>query len=300
MSRVQIVEVGLRDGLQNEKTTLTVEERVHFASDLIQCGVKRIELGAFVRPEVIPQMRNSSDVIKRFYALEVSRSKSLKPSALVPNSRGLQEALETPIKEISIFASCSEAFSQKNINCSIAESFARFAPVVALAKKRKIRVRGYLSVVFGCPYEGKVSEAQVAKLVDHLYALGCFEISLGDTIGVATPKQVKSLLKTLKKIVPVKALAGHFHDTLGASLANIYESLNQGISTFDSSVGGLGGCPYAKGATGNVATEDVVFFVEKMGMKTGISLEKLVQISLALQGRVGKTELSKISRYLKK
>lgn len=274
--KVVIVEVGLRDGLQNEAITLPVETRVAMAEKLAAAGVRRMELGAFVRADRIPQMAGSREVIEQVYALQKDKkiSRSVEFSALVPNEMGMKLALETPIEEIAIFAGCSETFSQKNINCSIDESFARFALVMEMAKKNKIRVRGYLSVCFGCPFEGKVSEEKVVRLAERMIKMGCFEVSIGDTIGVATPGQVQSLFGKLKKKIPVRKLAGHFHDTGEMALVNILTAYQMGIRVFDSSVGGLGGCPYAPAATGNVATEKVVAMFDSLKIKTGIKLNK--------------------------
>lgn len=273
---VVIVEVGLRDGLQNESITLPVETRVAMAEKLAAAGVRRMELGAFVRADRIPQMAGSREVIEQVYALQKNKkiSRAVEFSALVPNEMGMKLALETPIKEIAIFAGCSETFSQKNINCSIDESFARFAPVMEMAKKNKIRVRGYLSVCFGCPFEGKVSEEKVVRLAERMIKMGCFEVSIGDTIGVATPGQVQSLFGKLEKKIPARKLAGHFHDTGEMALVNILTAYQMGIRVFDSSVGGLGGCPYAPAATGNVATEKVVAMFDSLRIKTGIKLNK--------------------------
>lgn len=299
-SAVRLVEVGLRDGLQNESTNLTVDQRFELISKLIQAGTKVFEVGAFVSPKWVPQMavtKELTEKVMRHYS-----DKKYQTSVLVPNEQGMLDAIKTGIKEVAIFASSSETFSQKNINCSISESFQRFEPVMKLAKKHKIKVRGYLSVCFGCPFEGKVSEKKVIELAKKLHQLGCYEISIGDTIGVAHVAQVQSLFKKLKKVVPAKKLAGHFHDTRGQALANILAAYNLGIRTFDASIGGLGGCPYAKGATGNVSTEDVVYMFHGMGIKTGLDLSKLIEINhwLApqmnhpLESKVGKVGLLKV------
>lgn len=298
-SQVQIVEVGLRDGLQNESKVISVADKVRGAEMLISAGLRRIELGAFVRPEWVPQMAGSDQVIAQVFA-KVGRgvkSKSLEFSALVPNLRGLEEALKTPVKEIAIFAAATETFSQKNINCTIEESFERFVPVMKLAKKNKIKVRGYLSVCFGCPYEGAVSEKMVIELAKRLYKMGCYEISIGDTIGVAGPRQVTSLFKKLKRVVPVKKIAGHFHDTRGMALTNIYAAYAQGVRVFDSSLGGLGGCPYAPSSAGNVATEEVVYLFEGQGINTGVDLVKLVEANKMMSAAIGKELPSKVAKY---
>lgn len=274
---VRIVEVGLRDGLQNESTILSVEQRMELLSRLIEAGTKDFEIGAFVSPKWVPQMAVTSELIQLFQ--KKFKSKKLNSSVLVPNMQGLKLAMDAGISEVAIFASSSESFSQKNINCSIAESFERFKPIMAMAKKQKIKVRGYLSVCFGCPYEGKVSEAKVVALAKKMIQMGCYEVSIGDTIGVANVGQVESLFKKLKKVIPAKKLAGHFHDTRGQALANILQAYKLGITTFDSSLGGLGGCPYAKGATGNVATEDVVYMFNGLKVKSGLNLKKLIDIN---------------------
>lgn len=300
---VVIVEMGLRDGLQNESTILDSQSRVEFAKRLIDAGARRIEVGAFVSPDWVPQMKGTGDVLqllkKNFAGKPISRK--LEFSVMVPNEKGMLAAIENGVKEVAIFAACSESFSKKNINCSIEESFQRFVPVMALAKKHKIKVRGYLSTCFGCPFEGKVSEAKVVQLARKMYKLGVYEISIGDTIGVANVGQVESLFKKLKKVIPVKKLAGHFHDTRGQALSNIYAAYKVGVSTFDASLGGLGGCPYAPGATGNVATEDVVYLFQGLGVKTGLNLEKLIalnpwvasQVQHPLPSKVGKVGILK-------
>jgi hydroxymethylglutaryl-CoA lyase len=300
---VTIVEMGLRDGLQNEKVVLDTDTRVEFATRLIEAGAKRVEIGAFVSPKWVPQMAGSKEVISKALALQKSGKigKKIEFSALVPNEQGMLDAIASGVKEVAIFAACSESFSKKNINCTIDESFKRFEPVMALAKKHKIKVRGYLSTCFGCPFEGKVSEAVVVKLAARMHKLGVFELSIGDTIGVANVGQVRSLFKKLKKVVPVKKLAGHFHDTRGQAVANILAAYECGVRVFDTSLGGLGGCPYAPGATGNVATEDVVYMFHGMGIKTGLSIEKLLaidpwmseKIQHALPSKVGKVGLLK-------
>ncbi|WP_415064298.1 hydroxymethylglutaryl-CoA lyase [Bdellovibrio sp.] len=278
---VVIVEMGLRDGLQNEKTVLDADTRVEFAKRLIEAGTKRVEIGSFVSPQWVPQMAGTAEVLKKTQELVKTKQVSRKTefSVLVPNERGMLDAIENGVKEVAIFAACSESFSKKNINCTIEESFQRFAPVMALAKKHKIKVRGYLSTCFGCPFEGKVSEAKVIKLAQKMYKLGVYEVSIGDTIGVADVGQVESLFKKLKKVIPAKKLAGHFHDTRGQALANILAAYKLGVTVFDTSLGGLGGCPYAPGATGNVATEDVVYMFHGMGIKTGLHLDKLLELN---------------------
>ncbi|MGE0632643.1 MAG: hydroxymethylglutaryl-CoA lyase [Pseudobdellovibrionaceae bacterium] len=296
--KVTIVEVGLRDGLQNEAQILEASIRIEFARKLAVAGLKRIELGAFVHPDWVPQMAHSGLLFDKAHEMQKEKTfpKGVRFSGLVPNEKGMNDALKYRSEEIAIFAACSESFSKKNINCTIEESFERFKPVVALAKKNKVKVRGYLSTCFGCPYEGRVSVKQVAKVTEMMAAMGVFEISIGDTIGVANPKQVRDILKVLNKIVPAKKLAGHFHDTRGTALVNIYEALDQGLTTFDSSLGGLGGCPYAPGALGNVATEDVVYMLDGLGIKTGVDIEKLIELNQWISSKMNRTLPSRVGK----
>lgn len=295
-AKVQLVEMGLRDGLQNEKVMLSVDQRLELASRLTQAGMRRIEIGAFVRSDWVPQMAGTAELVGKFRSLIETKKipKQVQYSTLVPNEKGMLYALEAHVPEVAIFASCTESFSQKNINCSIEESFQRFMPVLALAKKYKIKVRGYLSVCFGCPYEGKVSEKKVVELAKRMHRLGIYEISIGDTIGVAHPGQVKSLVQKLKRAVPVKKLAGHFHDTRGLAVANILMAYQNGLLVFDTSIGGLGGCPYAVGASGNVATEDVVYLFDGLGVKTGADLDQLVETNRWLAETMKKVLPSKV------
>jgi hydroxymethylglutaryl-CoA lyase len=298
MKSVRIVEVGLRDGLQNESSQLSVGKRFELAKKLIDAGCTHFEIGAFVSPKWIPQMAQTAELTK-VVLQEINRRKAQKklfPSVLVPNEIGMQQAIDSGIKEVAIFAACSESFSQKNINCSIDESFERFRPVMTLAKNNKIKVRGYLSTCFGCPFEGDVDEKKVVKLAKRMNDLGVYEISIGDTIGVAHVGQIKSLFTKLKKVIPAKKLAGHFHDTRGQSLANILAAYEVGIHIFDSSIGGLGGCPYAPGAAGNVATEDVVYMFEGMKVKTNMNLPKLIETHHWLQLLINHTLSSKVGR----
>jgi hydroxymethylglutaryl-CoA lyase len=300
MSRkIEIVEVGPRDGLQNEKKILDQATRLEFAERLASAGVKHLELGAFVSPQWVPQMAGSAELLKlclEKQKLVDSPLHNAEISALVPNPRGMQDALLVGLRRVSIFASASEAFAQKNINCSIEESFARFTKVMELAKPNGVRVRGYLSMCFGCPFEGEISEGQVVRLVKRLINLGVDEVSIGDTIGVADPAQVKRLTKKLADAVGSDRLAMHFHDTRGTALANIEASLGLGIRTFDSSLGGLGGCPYAPAATGNVATEDVVYMLHRMGFDTGINLESLLPINKWMGQQIGHSLPSKVGQ----
>jgi len=275
---IRIVEVGPRDGLQNEAVQLTINHRQKFVAKLAKAGLKHIEVGAFVSPKWVPQMDSSDKLINRLFADQKRGviSPSVNLTALVPNKEGMEDALATPLKEVAIFGACSEAFSLKNINCTIDESFERFSQVMVLARKNQIKVRGYLSVAFGCPYSGPIPIARVVRLIEKLFQLGVYEVSISDTIGVATPKQVQQLLKRLSGRVPFKKLAMHFHDTRGTALANVLASFQMGIKVFDSSLGGLGGCPYARGASGNLATEDLVYMMEGMGVKTGTDLKALI------------------------
>ncbi len=297
MAKIKILEVGPRDGLQNEAKALTVAQRIQLISKLSDAGLVNIEIGAFVSPKWVPQMTGTNKVVKSIYKKQSSGSigKGVKFSSLVPNIHGMQEAIKTPIKEIAIFAACSESFSKKNINCSIKESFERFAEVIKVARKNKIKVRGYLSTAFGCPYEGKVSQARVVSLIEKLLDMGIYEVSVGDTIGVATPKQVEQLLKKSKHISNSK-IAMHFHDTRGTALANVLKSLDMGIIKFDSSIGGLGGCPYARGASGNLATEDLAYMLQGMGLNANIDIEKMVKIKLWIEKILGRELPSHVGR----
>ena len=301
MKSVKIVEVGLRDGLQNETTNLSVQQRLDLLERLIASGVENFELGAFVSPKWVPQMAATKELVEQFLKSKLNK-KNYSASVLVPNEKGMLDAVSTNIHEIAIFAACSEGFSKENTNCTIEESFQRFDPILKLAKKHKMKVRGYLSVCFGCPFDGEVPEKKVIELARRMHQLGVYEISIGDTIGVAHVGQVKSLFKKLQKIIPAKKLAGHFHNTRSQALANILAAFDSGIKTFDSSIGGLGGCPYAPGASGNVATEDVVYMFDGMKVKTGLNLEKLIetnhwlqpQMDHALSSQVGRLGLLKV------
>lgn len=294
--QVRIVEVGLRDGLQNESSELSVEQRYDLYEKLAQAGCQDIEIGAYVSPRWVPQMAVTPRLVEMIVSEQNRRKSKIRTSVLVPNEQGMLMAIAAGVHEVAIFAACSESFSLKNINCSIAESFERFKPVMKLAKQHGIRVRGYLSTCFGCPFEGAVSEKKVISIVKKMHALGVYEISVGDTIGVAHPAQVMSLFKKLKKAVPVKKLAGHFHDTRGQALANILAAYQTGIRTFDSSIGGLGGCPYAPGAAGNVATEDVVYMFDGMKVRTGLKLDRLIEAHQWLQPKINHPLSSKVGR----
>lgn len=268
---VRIVEVGPRDGLQNESAVVPTGVKVELIERLADAGLRAIEATAFVSPKWVPQMADSTEVMR-----SIRRSPGTVYSALVPNLRGFEAALAAGVTEVAVFASASDTFSRKNINCSIPESFERYQPVFAAALAARIPVRAYVSCVLGCPYEGPVRPKQVAEVAGRLYQSGSREISLGDTIGVGTPDQTKLMLAAVSAKVPVSQLAGHFHDTYGQALVNVYASLQEGVCVFDASVSGLGGCPYAPGAGGNLATEDLVYMLNGMGMETGIDLRKLV------------------------
>ncbi len=289
VSAIELVEVGLRDGLQNESLFLTSEEKIALGEGLIAAGIRRLELGAFVREDRVPQMVGSTEVVD---SLLLTHGRKIQGSVLVPNEIGMKKALKTKIKEVAIFASATESFSKNNINCTIEESFTRFKPVLELAKAHKIKVRGYLSVCFGCPYEGAVPWKKVVELAHRLYRMGCYEISIGDTIGVATPGEVEKVFLQLKKKVPMKSLAGHFHNTRGMAIANIFAAYQLGVRVFDASLGGLGGCPYAPGSAGNVATEDVVYLFNglhvKIGPGPGVDLQRLLEVGRSAREMIGK------------
>lgn len=286
--KVRLVEVGPRDGLQNEKETIPVEVKVALVDRLSRAGFPNIEAAAFVSPKWVPQMASSSEVMAR-----ISRRAGTLYSALVPNMKGFEAALTAQADEVVIFGAASEAFSQKNINCSIAESIARFADVARAAKAHGLRLRGSISCAFGCPYQGEVEPAVVADVVRRLRDLGCDEIDIADTIGVGTAGQVRRLFDTLAGEFPLEQLAGHFHDTYGQALANILAALQSGVSIFHSSVAGLGGCPYAKGATGNVATEDVVYLLRGLGIDTGVDLDAVVDAGQFISAHLGRKAASR-------
>jgi hydroxymethylglutaryl-CoA lyase len=281
--RVRIVEVGPRDGLQNEAVAVSAKTRIEFIRKLIAAGLTSIEAGSFVSPKWVPQMAGTADVLHAF----VERSDVSLP-VLVPNEVGLDAALAAGAREIAIFGAASETFSQKNINCSIAESFERFKPVAARALAADLRVRGYVSCALGCPYEGHVPREKVAEVSAALFELGCYEISLGDTIGVGTPLKAQAMLEAVCERVPISHLAVHFHDTYGQAVANIYACLDKGVRVVDSSAGGLGGCPYAKGASGNVATEDVLYLLDGLGLETGVDRRAVIDASRLIFDALGK------------
>jgi hydroxymethylglutaryl-CoA lyase len=291
--KVKLVEVGPRDGLQNEKAAIATAVKVELIDRLSEAGLPAVEAASFVSPKWVPQMADGAEVMAR-----IRRKPGVSYSALVPNMKGFESALAAKVEEIAVFGAATESFSQKNINSSIAESLTRFRPVAAAARSHGIRVRGYISCVLGCPYEGAVSPLAVADVAEALYQMGCYEISLGDTIGVGTPGQAVAMLEAAARRVPVDKLAGHYHDTYGQALANIYASLELGVSVFDSSVAGLGGCPYAKGATGNVATEDVVYMLHGLGMQTGVDLQKLVDAGEFICAALGRPTSSRVGRAM--
>ncbi len=292
-TKVKIVDVGPRDGLQNEAVPVSAAVKVKLVDMLSDAGLPVVEAGSFVSPKWVPQMAASDEVMKG-----ITRKAGVSYPVLTPNMKGFEGAMAVGAEEVAIFGAASESFSQKNINCSIAESLERFAPVVEAAKAKGVRVRGYVSCVVGCPYEGEIEASKVAGVSKKLLDMGCYEISLGDTVGVGTPGKVQIMLDAVAKEVPMDQLAVHFHDTYGQALANIYAALERGVSVVDSSVAGLGGCPYAKGASGNVATEDVVYMLNGLGINTGVDLDKLVQAGLYICGEIGKIPASKVSNAL--
>lgn len=290
---VTIIEVGPRDGLQNESSFVPTTSKIELINALSQTGLKHIEATSFVSAKVIPQLADGMEIFRA-----INKPEGVHFSALVPNEHGMEKALAAGVKEISIFTAASEQFNQRNINCSIAESIARFAPVMKMAKAQNIPVRAYISCVLGCPYEGEITPKQVLTVAQQLIDLGADELSLGDTIGVGTPKQTQSLITTLKSALPQATLAMHFHDTYGQAIANIFAALECGITRFDSSVAGLGGCPYARGATGNVATEDVLYLMHGLGIETGIDIFKIVQAGDRICQVLGKKNQSKVANAL--
>jgi hydroxymethylglutaryl-CoA lyase len=291
--QVHIVEVGPRDGLQNEKTFVSVEARVAFIEALLAAGLDTIEVGAFVSPKAIPQMVGSDQVLRA-----VDHHPDAEFHVLVPNEKGYDAARAAGARVIAVFASASEGFSRANINCSVAESIERFKPVIARAQSDGIKVRGYVSCVLGCPYDGEVKPQAVVDVSKVLWDLGCYEVSLGDTIGVGTPTKARQLLRAVAGSVPLAKLAMHFHDTYGQALANLYAGLEEGARIIDSAAGGLGGCPYAPGATGNVGTEDVVYMLEGMGISTGVDMTKLLAATNAVSQLIGRPPVSRVASAL--
>ena len=292
--KVTVVEVGPRDGLQNESKFVSVQDKITFIDQLSSAGLNYIEVGSFVSPKWVPQMASSAEV---FHGIK--RHENVTYAALTPNMQGFEQAMQANANEIAIFGSASEAFSQKNINCSIDESLARFASVIKAAKQANIPIRGYISCTIACPYSGAVKPEKVAIIAEKLFNMGCYQISLGDTTGVGTPASVTKMLQAVSKRVDKQYLAVHFHDTYGQALANIYAALQFGIEVVDSAIAGLGGCPYAKGASGNVATEDVVYLLNGLGITTGINFNKLLQASWFISDALAKTSMSKVSNALR-
>jgi hydroxymethylglutaryl-CoA lyase len=286
---VRIVEVGPRDGLQNEKTPVSVGARIGFIEALVGAGLHTVEVGAFVSPKAIPQMVNSDQVLRG-----INHHPDSEFHVLVPNEKGYDAARAAGARVIAVFASASEGFSRANINCSVAESIERFKPVIARAKADGIRVRGYISCVLGCPFDGEVRPQAVVDVARVLWDLGCYEVSLGDTIGVGTPVKARLLLRAVAGSVPMANLAMHFHDTYGQALANLYAGMEEGARVIDSAAGGLGGCPYAPGATGNVATEDVVYMLEGMGIATGVDMARLVAATNEITRLIGRVPVSRV------
>ncbi|WP_298363370.1 hydroxymethylglutaryl-CoA lyase [uncultured Bradyrhizobium sp.] len=295
--QIHIVEMGPRDGLQNEKTPVSVEARIAFVEALVAAGLNTVEVGAFVSPKAIPQMASSDQVLRGVSQIK-DRVKGAEFHVLVPNEKGYDAARAAGAQVVSVFAAASEGFSRANINCSIAESIERFKPVLARAKADGVKVRGYVSCVLGCPFDGEIKPKAVADLAMTLWDLGCYEISLGDTIGVGTPLKAKEMLRAVGAELPVANLAMHFHDTYGQALANLYAGMEEGVRVIDSAAGGLGGCPYAPGATGNVATEDVVYMLEGMGVKTGVDMEKLLAATNEVAGLLGRPPVSRVASAL--
>jgi hydroxymethylglutaryl-CoA lyase len=293
MNAVRIVEVGPRDGLQNEPGEVATAVKLELIERLAAAGLASVEATAFVSPKWVPQMADHTEVLER-----IRRKPGVSYPVLTPNLKGFEAARAAGATEVAIFGAASESFSRRNINCSIAESLERFRPVAEAAQKSNVKVRGYVSCVLGCPYEGEVSPRQVAEVAGALYDMGCYEVSLGDTIGTGTPGKTKAMIAACTERIPVEKLAGHYHDTYGQALANIYASLELGVRTFDASVAGLGGCPYAAGASGNVATEDVVYMLQGLGMQTGVDLDQLVDIGRWISGLLGREPASKVNRAI--
>jgi hydroxymethylglutaryl-CoA lyase len=291
--KVTLVEVGPRDGLQNEPHFVSSETKIDFINQLSTTGLRRIEATSFVSAKAIPQLADCTTVYE-----QIKKAPHVRFSALIPNLQGMGQALEAQVQEIALFTAASETFNQRNIHCSIDESIERFKPVITLAKQNNIFIRAYISCVLGCPYEGEVASLEVAQLSQHLIELGVDEVSFGDTIGVGTPKQTQHLLDDVLKLLPLKQVALHFHDTYGQAIANIFAALQYGVHCFDSSVAGLGGCPYAQGATGNVATEDVLYLMHGLGIETGVDIYQMVRIGEIICKKLGRRNQSKVANAL--
>ena len=289
--KITIVEVGPRDGLQNEKQPIDVATKIELVDRLAACGLGFVEAGSFVSPKWVPQMAGSAEVMAG-----IKRRPGTEYPVLTPNMKGYEAAKEAGAEIVAVFGAASESFSQKNINCSIAESIERFLPVIEAGRADGKRVRAYVSCVLGCPYEGEVEVSEVVRVASALYEAGCYEVSLGDTIGVGTPAKARAMFKAVAEAVPAAALACHFHDTYGQALANVYACVEEGARVVDASVSGLGGCPYARGATGNVATEDVVYMLEGLGCETGVDLPALMEVSRWISAELGREVGSKVTR----
>lgn len=295
-TQVTLVEVGPRDGLQNEKTPIATAIKIDLCKQLIQAGIQRLEAAAFVSPKWVPQMADGADVLAGLNAMQELKPYRVSYSALVPNLKGMEAAVEAGVQEVVVFTAASEAFTQKNINCTIAESIERFKPVAELARAHNIHLRGSISCALGCPYQGEVPIQSAAEVALRLQDIGVQEFDVADTIGVGTAQHVSQVFEAVGYSVGLQNVAGHFHDTYGQALANILAALQLGVATFHSSIAGLGGCPYAKGATGNVATEDVVYMLHGMGIETGLNLGRLVQTGAWISGSIGKPYLSRAGR----
>lgn len=291
--RVRIVEVGPRDGLQNEPGTVPVEVKIELVERLAAAGLPAVEAGAFVSPRWVPQMAGSEAVLTG-----IRRRPGTSYPVLTPNMKGFEAAMAAGAEEVAVFGAASESFSRRNINCSIQESLERFRPVVAAARQRGVRVRGYVSCVLGCPYEGEIAPQAVADVAESLHRMGCYEVSLGDTIGVGTPYKARAMVDAVAERVPMAQLAAHFHDTYGQALVNLYAVMEQGVAVVDSSVAGLGGCPYAPGAAGNVATDDVLYMLHGLGIETGVDLEAAVAAGAFICNRLDRTPVSKVAQAL--
>ena len=289
--KVKIVEVGPRDGLQNEKTHIPISVKIQLIDRLTETGLPVIEATSFVSPKWVPQLADGAEVMAR-----IRRKPGTSYPVLVPNLKGFETAIAAGAREVAVFASASESFAQKNTNCSIAEGLTRVESIAEAARASNVKVRGYVSCVIGCPYEGAISPGKVSDVSDQMFQMGCYEISLGDTVGVATPGNTQAMLEAVARRVPMSRLAGHFHDTYGQALANIYASLELGVTVFDSSVSGLGGCPYAKGATGNVATEDVVYLLHGLGIATGVNIDLLIDAGEYIAAALDRPSNSRVAR----
>ncbi len=292
-ARVRLVEVGPRDGLQNEAAQVPLATKVELIDRLSDTGLSVIEAGAFVSPKWVPQMADSAAVLAK-----ITQKPGVAYPVLVPNMKGLEAALAAGAQEIAVFSAASESFSQRNINCSIAESLERFAHVSDAAQSAGLKIRGYVSCVLGCPYEGEIAPESVARVAEALIGMGCYEVSLGDTIGIGTPAKAQRMVEAVAKEVDIRHLAAHFHDTYGQALANLLAVLQLGVAVVDSSVSGLGGCPYAPGASGNVATEDVVYMLHGLGIETGIDLDRLVEVGAFISAGLGRPQGSKAARAI--